>query len=370
MTKVVHLIPGLDKAGAETVLYKLLQFHSNEAISYRVISLGHGDYYNSLIKELGYELNIYDIKAHPLRSLLNIIKELRQVDVVCCWMYHACFLGYCLGKIAKCKKIVWSIHHSNLNPKYDKRSTLIIAKICAFISPKVYKILYSGQTARVNHEKVGYAADKSDVVINGCDTTVYHPISGAREKLFGELGIENDKKIILSVSRFHPIKDIGLFVQTLGELVRQRKDIVGVMCGRNINRDNVELINMIENAGVVLNNNVFLLDVRTDIEVLMSACDVYVLHSVSEAFPGTLLEAMACGTLAVTTNAGEAMNMMPDKSCVVPVKDKEALSKKIFSLLDISAITRDKLILRNIDYVHKKYSVEETVKHYECIFEE
>lgn len=55
--QVVHLIIGLAKGGAETVLYNTLKYsEANYKFNHSVISMGEGDYFVEPIQKLGYQV--------------------------------------------------------------------------------------------------------------------------------------------------------------------------------------------------------------------------------------------------------------------------------------------------------------------------
>lgn len=57
--KVVHLITGLGKGGAETMLFQLLKHKTDNQTEHIVISMGQSHYYESKIREL--EIELYEV---------------------------------------------------------------------------------------------------------------------------------------------------------------------------------------------------------------------------------------------------------------------------------------------------------------------
>ena len=195
---VTHLIVGLGKGGAETMLYQVLKYRTDTELTHRVISLGASHYYEGPMRELGYEVTELSLKKKPISTLLRLPGLVKGSDTLCCWMYHANFLGYLAGHLAGVKKIVWCIRHSNLDPELNSAITLRINRICARWSSKVSAVVYNGNRAREVHEQVGYCRSIGHVVDNGCDCEEYAPDPLAGESLRRELGIEKDKNIVLS----------------------------------------------------------------------------------------------------------------------------------------------------------------------------
>jgi glycosyltransferase involved in cell wall biosynthesis len=77
-----------------------------------------------------------------------------------------------------------------------------------------------------------------------------------------------------------------------------------------------------------------LLGVRGDVPDLVAAAEVFVLPSVSEGFPGSLLEAMALQAPAVATDLpGVREALGREGGILVPPRDPLALSRAVVSVL-------------------------------------
>ena len=63
--RVTHLIAGLGKGGAETMLYQSLKYRSQSDTSYQVVSFGETHYYEVFIRELGIEVVDLNLRKNP-----------------------------------------------------------------------------------------------------------------------------------------------------------------------------------------------------------------------------------------------------------------------------------------------------------------
>lgn len=367
--QIAHLIIGLGKGGAETMLFQILRNKKNTDLRYKVISFGASDYYSPYIKELGVDVVVVDIKKHPFSFWGRLCKEIADYDVICCWMYHANYIGQHIAKRFKSKKVIWLIRHSNLDPKLNSRFTILINKMCAKKSHRVTCIAYNGSVAKTVHESIGYDKTKGIVINNGCDCEYYHKIPTAKKEICKSLGINMESVIILSASKDTPIKDVPTFVKAFSLLHQQHNETIAIMCGMGIDKTNKRIIGLFEENGLILDKDFFLLGLRHDMNYLFSACDCYVLHSAGEAFPNTLVQAMACESLCVSTDVGDASTILANERMVVSPQDPIALSAAITNAIEINQSQRIILGRDNRQRVIANYSIQKIVDEYERLFE-
>ncbi|BES70783.1 hypothetical protein RE428_18010 [Marinobacter nanhaiticus D15-8W] len=100
-----------------------------------------------------------------------------------------------------------------------------------------------------------------------------------------------------------------------------------LLVGKNVNKANGALVNAIANLG--LDESVLLAGSREDVPDVMNAIDIHVLASSSEGFPNVLAEAMACGTPCVTTEVGDALDIVGDVELTCLPSDPDALASLV-----------------------------------------
>lgn len=365
--RVTHLIVGLGKGGAETMLYQVLKYRTGENTQ-QVISFGASHYYEDKIREMGIPVTELPLRKHPVSAIFRLVKLLRGTDTLCCWMYHANFIGYLAAKLARVPRVVWGVHHSNLDPALNSRRTLLLNRICARQSRHVDAIGYTGQQSRKIHEAAGYCAEKGCVLDNGCDCTEYVPDASARAKLAKELGVEETRKIVLSVTKATPIKDVPTFLRAFGALRQRQQDVTAVLCGIGIEPENPEIAALCEQEKLQIGKDIYLLGLRHDVPALLASCDLYVLHSAGEAFPVTLLQAMSCGCLCLTTDVGDARRILAQDDCVVLPGDPAVLCAGMERLLALPGSVKERMQAENRRRVQAKFDIRQIVRQYEELY--
>ena len=365
--RVVHLINGLGKGGAETMLYQIMKFRTNEAPKYSVISLGLSHYYEDKIRELGIEVVELDIRKHPFKTIHDLKIRMNDIETLCCWMYVSNLLGYIFGR-KKVRRLIWCIRHSDLSREHNSNKTILINKICAKLSHKVDLVAYNGYRAMEAHRKSGYKPLDECVLENGLDLSEYYPDSEAGKRFREKNGIDNTAKVILSVAKNSPIKDLPTFVKAYSIVAKKRNDTVAVMCGPGVATEDFKLTELCKKYNLLIGKDIYFLGFIENVPEVMNCGDVYVLHSAGEAFPNTLIQAMACEIPVVSTDVGDAGNILQNDKYLADAGDYVTIADKIIDILEMDEMLMKNQVKEYRTIVEKQYCIDNVVKKYEESF--
>lgn len=365
--RVVHLITGLTRAGAETMLYQIARNRTDNGPVHVVVSLGLTHYYEKHFQDLGVEVINLDLKKRPLRTLLQLFKIGKNAEILCCWMYLSNLLGYVVGR-KHVRKLIWCIRHSDLSPANNSRKVILFSRICARLSPKVDLIAYNGCRAKDNHRKAGYRPIQEVVLDNGIDETEYFYDEEGGKQVRKLLGIEGDRKVVLSVARNTRIKDLPTFIRALSLIRESEQGAIGVMCGTGVEDSDRALAACCRENGLAVGKDVLLIGFHDNIREIMNAADVYILHSAGEAFPNTLLQAMACGIPVAATDVGDVKRILGDERLIAETGDYKRLAEITLALLAMDEEQRKMDRKRNREIVLSRYNLRKIVERYEEIF--
>ncbi|MBJ7355956.1 glycosyltransferase [Nocardioides sp.] len=176
-------------------------------------------------------------------------------------------------------------------------------------------------TQAAYHAATGIALERLPVIPNGVDLDRFRPIPAVRAASRRELGVRGAAPVLLLSARFDPMKDVPLFLRAAAELVRTHPAAHLVLCGAGMSAGNRALTDLLAatlGAWDGAHEQVHLLGIREDMPALCNAADLVVLTSAfGEAAPLALLEGMACGAVPVTTDVGDAAELVGDSRLVV-----------------------------------------------------
>ena len=96
--------------------------------------------------------------------------------------------------------------------------------------------------------------------------------------------------------------------------------------------------------------------------------DIFVLPSLMEGVPRTLLESMGCGIPVVTTDLPHLLDIVDGAGYVVPPKDPQLLSDAILTILEDSSLA-ESMGKKGREKIETDYSWEDTVKKTLALYE-
>ncbi len=152
-----------------------------------------------------------------------------------------------------------------------------------------------------------------------------------KEDLKKELDIEGP--LVLSVQRLHPRKGLKYLIDAIPTVLDKIPSVKFVIVGKGPEKAKIERQIKMQK----IENNVKLVGFVPDDELAQyyASCNLFVLHSLYEAFGIVLLEAMASGKPVVATSVGGIPEVVADKKSglLVSSKSPKALADAITQIL-------------------------------------
>ncbi len=205
------------------------------------------------------------------------------------------------------------------------------------------------------------------MISNGFDVETYKPDLGIRHQIRQSLDVPSDALVIGSIGRFNGYKDHRGFVLAAADLASADRRAYFLMVGRDIDSHNITLMKWIEETGYA--DRFRLLGERNDVSAILTAMDIFCLHSKSEGFPNVLGEAMCTALPSVVTDVGDAGVLLGDADLVVPPQDPEGLAQGLLTLVQSSPETRAALGNIARKRIKENYSIEGFKRQYEDLYQ-
>lgn len=307
--KIIFALPSFAVGGGiEKQLLEQLHFYPAEKYEIHLISL----FYVTDRPHL-YERLPFHVKSHILNfkgyfdflnffSLFKAIKNINPgVAITSMFPANAVFRIF---KPFFNYKIITREHNTYTDKTFFHN---IVEKILSPLSDKIVAV--SEGVADFFARQTGIKREKIMVINNGIDLS---KIAAQKEK-FGnaaetkkELGFSPEDKIILNVARLKPQKNHSLLLKSFKKFSESRSDYKLAILG--IGSEKERLAGEIRDLN--LGGRVFLMGYRDDVNKFYFISDMFVLTSEREGFPNVLLEAMAFGVPAITTEVGGVKEMI------------------------------------------------------------
>ena len=198
-------------------------------------------------------------------------------------------------------------------------------------------------------EKYGAESEKIKVVYSGLDVSVFN-------KTQPESTIKRTTFNVISVGRSHWIKGYNYALDAFKLLKDQNVQFTYTIVGGV----NLELKYQIVELG--LENDIIVIDhvPFNEVQRLIKASDLLLLSSSKEGIANVVLEAMVAQKLVLTTNCGGIEEAVVDgvNGFVIPIRNVEAMAKKIFEISQISEDQKHKITTKALEIIQQQHTEE------------
>jgi len=253
--------------------------------------------------------NLSNSLAHQFKLFLPVInptairKEVRTSDVVHLHDFRT-VLNLLTGQIAIDEGIPIVVQpHGMIRADYAGRRALksmIDSIIGNRIASRIDAWIALSETERDYLIQFGIHLSKIHILPNGIETGQFE-MDTSKAMARKQMGINENKKILLYIGRIHQIKGIDLLIDSMADVLKQEKESIAIIAGPD---DGAlpKLKAKVREQG--LSGHVIFKGIVVGEEKnrLLRAADMFVLPSKKEAFPISLLEACAVGLPIITTD--------------------------------------------------------------------
>ncbi|HUP42185.1 MAG TPA: FkbM family methyltransferase [Thermoanaerobaculia bacterium] len=210
-----------------------------------------------------------------------------------------------------------------------------------------------------------------EVVVNGVDCGRFRPDAELRRRARGDLGLPPEAPVIGQVAVFRSQKRLDLWLEAAARVRAERPEARFVLVGDGPERRAVERRAERLGLGPGSDGALQLAGLQEDVRPFYAALDLFLVSSDYEGLPVALLEAMASGLPGVYTAVGGVPEVVRDgvEGLLVPPGDPEALAAAVLRLLGEPG-ERARLGASARERVAESFSTERMTRRLEAIYQE
>ncbi len=364
--RILHVVPSFGLGGMEKIICAVIESTAN-LHEHTVLPLDGCKSAAAWIKCANAEFIQFDRPRSRRLFFGSLFKALRLSDPDLLMTYNwGATDAIWLGRLAGLQKIVHSEHGFNAE---EGTTTLWMRDCIRFL---VYRL--SSQVIAVSHElqdmlrcRFLLGEHKVRRIPNGIDAFYYSPDDRERQRVRKSLGFTDVQCVLGFSGRLDPVKNLDLLVNIFRCSNPRDYPFRLLVVGDGPDRPRLEALC----RAADLHPYVTFAGQQAEVLPYLRAMDAFLLTSLREQMPLTVLEAMAVGLPVIATGVGELPYMIDDgidgfiREVNAPV---EAFVQPLRSLLDgsrkrsIGAAARKK--------VKEQFQIATMVKKYSDLMEE
>lgn len=300
------------------------------------------------------------------RSILRLARLLRRegVGLLHAHQYTPFFYALTARWLGRRIPILFTEHGRHF-PDYPRRKRILVNRLLLSRRDRVAAVGEAVRQAVITNE--GIPAERVEVIYNGIDLDVFGEGRQDRDSVRRDMRVGPNDLAVIQVARLDYLKDHLTAIRALGRVAARHPQVRLVLVGEGPERQKIEA----EVRQRRLTAHVRFLGLRKDVARLVPAADVFLLTSISEGIPLTLIEAMAAGLPVVSTRVGGVPEVVVEgrTGLLAPAGDDSALAEHILSLAT-DAARRQRMGHAGRQRAHSMFSEEQMHASYRRLYEE
>ncbi len=358
---VLRVVSNLGTGGVQRRLVSLIPYINKEKFNISVCSFKDGPL-KKILTEAGYKVFIVPrkFKFDPICiiRLIHIMKS-EKIQIVHTHTHKPNTTARIAAILAGIPIIIANEHN------VDEWKNAFQKLIDRFLSRSTDRIIVVSKGVQKFCQSTGIPSCKFHLIYNGIELDKFNN-KKLRDKKRKELGIDENTCVIGTVGRIHPQKGHEFLIDVVEKLLTEHESLLFLIIGEGYLKE--ELILKVKSLN--LSENFRFLGEREDIPQLLSCMDIFVLPSLREGFPNTILEAMASSLPVVATDVGGVRELIiqDETGFIVPPANLTALYEGLSKLIQDKDL---RYKMGNAGYERvKEFSIDKMAKETENLYQE
>jgi glycosyltransferase involved in cell wall biosynthesis len=307
---LVHVIPTLENAGAETILVRLVEEFDKRGIEQAVL-VTKGRKTDFFYDKTASCCPVLLWKKEPQKTIA-FLRDYKSNLKFLGWMYGGIFFAHYLNfRYRLSTEVVWNIRQSNFLPHQVKqKAALYLFGLTSRMLAS--KIIYCAYTAEKVHRRFFFNSKRAKVIQNGL---------AKKDNPRGKLPADIPSKFLLFVGRYDPIKGVDRLMRIVTSFFKEHPDHKLIVAGRGWDKDHIP--NTLQDQVLLLGNVPF-------VNQLYQKASVYLFTSYFEGFPNVVVEAACNGCPIIAFEAGDAAFILKGCSLGEMVSSEKQFLERLF----------------------------------------
>jgi glycosyltransferase involved in cell wall biosynthesis len=330
--KIAHLVDTFHVGGAQRLLITFMEMAKNQGGSQPVFLSLRTEPVDSPIPGLleSFGGRVIKMEMDTLLDPTVVVRLARvlrdeKIDVLQTHLVHANIVGPLAGRLIDIP-VIATLHSTRATPEGRYRLRALAETISLrYFSKCVIAVGY--KVAEIHRKRL--KGQRLEVILN---SVISSPRLTDNEKrlLREEVARDVARTVIYSVGRFVPLKGYHDMITAFAGVQRQYPKAFLAIVGDGDLRSELES----HTRALGIQEHVNFLGIRNDVQKLLESGDLYVSASHWEGLSMAMLEAMSAGLPILSTNVGDAPQLLADgRGVLIPPKNIMAMENAMCDLL-------------------------------------
>jgi glycosyltransferase involved in cell wall biosynthesis len=303
--KVLHVVPSFGFGGMERIICAIIN-GTSKCYTHEVLVIYNECEAKKWIKQECTRIHCLNRSKGQfdfIKSLYKRIKEIRP-DVLMTYNWGATDAIW-IGRLLKIKKIIHSEHGFNIDEAASTSFQRNIARAVLYrMTDEI--VVVSRDLKKLMIKKLLMNEQYIHLISNGIDSNITINENYDREIFRKHLGYKNVHHVVGFSGRLDPIKNFAFMLEIFSECVREDRNFRLLIIGDGQEKEKIKKI-CVEKC---LEEYVSLIGKQESVAQYLGALDMFLLTSVREQMPMTVLEAMSLALPVVASNVGEMSRLI------------------------------------------------------------
>ncbi len=355
--KILYLIHTQEPGGAEKMVIELVSNLDKDKF-YPIVCLAKEGWLYEKLKKRNIKIKV--IKTERRFDLLWSLKiasfvKNNKIHLIHSHLLDSNFYGAIASLLSSCPQV--ATEHGEVH--YLKEPKILFKYLFTNLIAKKIVAVSKSTKERLKQIKCNNVM----VIYNGLNLSVFQSRI-SKPEVRRKLNIPEEAIVVICIANLHQIKGQDVLLKSFSLIYQKFPNLYVLLVGKGKEEENLK-----RKAEIMrVKDRVYFLGIREDIPELLAASDIFVLPSFSEAFPVSLLEAMASGIPVIATKVGGIPEMIEEKKSgflVSPGSPYELAEK-------ISALAEDERLRKSMGSygkkIVKKFSIDIMTSKYEKLY--